>query len=481
MSLFLSTCVLAAAVQPQEVRWEEHRVTGADDQPLVGQLGRLRVPENRSEATGATIELAFVVYPSTNPDPGPPFVYLAGGPGGSGIEGCVGPATGRFVRLLQYGDVIGLDQRGTGLSVPNLIEGPHFPYQLPLDRVVTREDVIAADKESVAKMVAHWIEAGVDLSAYNSAESADDVDAVRAALGYEQVVPYGSSYGSHLALAYLRRHPERVARAVIQKVEGPDHTWKLPSQIQAQLELLHERVAADASISEHVPDLLAIVRELLAQLADEPAVVTLGEGGAGEVTVTCGPYDLQRALTSLLADRGRLEQIPAELYRLLQGDWTSVAETALSIRVDGLPIPMMSLMMDCSSGATPARRSQLEREKADPANLLADAIDGYYEEVCTACGSPDLGDGFRGPLECDAPVLFVSGELDARTPPGNVDEIASGFSNHVHVIVENVGHPAREVLSAEYRALQDAFLRGEAVESCVLSLPSLRFRPVPRN
>ena len=81
------------------------------------------------------------------------------------------------------------------------------------------------------------------------------------------------------------------------KVEGPDSTWKLPSQIQHQMELLHELIAADPEASEYVPDFLGLVRELLDQLREEPVVITLHAGTPREQDVCCGAYDLQRAIS----------------------------------------------------------------------------------------------------------------------------------------------------------------------------------------
>jgi pimeloyl-ACP methyl ester carboxylesterase len=49
-----------------------------------------------------------------------------------------------------------------------------------------------------------------DLKLYTTALAVDDVDEVRAALGYERIDVGGGSYGSFAALTYLRRHPERV-------------------------------------------------------------------------------------------------------------------------------------------------------------------------------------------------------------------------------------------------------------------------------
>ena len=89
---------------------------------------------------------------------------------------------------------------------------------------------------------------GIDLSGYNTAESADDVDALRAALGYDAINVWGRSYGSHLALATLRRHGRHVASIVACCPEGPDHTLKLPSQAQACLERLARLVADDEAL-----------------------------------------------------------------------------------------------------------------------------------------------------------------------------------------------------------------------------------------
>ena len=76
------------------------------------------------------------------------------------------------------------------------------------------------------------------------------------------------------------------------------------------------------------------------------------------------------------------------------------------------------------------------------------------------------------------PVLFVSGDMDARTPPENVEEIRAGFSDHAHVLVEGTGHDARELESEAYRELVREFLAGRAVESTTIRLPLPELRPL---
>lgn len=460
------------------VRWEAHTGRAADGSELIGRLGRIVVPENRSVPDGATIELAFVVYESENPEPGPPIFYLAGGPGGSGVEYGGASVTKPLLNLLEIADVVCLDQRGTGLSVPNLSDAPAFEYSLPLDRPVTRDEVIDAFSLAVEECYDHWTyEEGVDLGAYNTRESADDLDDVRRAIGAEKIVPWGASYGSHLGLAYLRRHPEHAARAVLMKVEGPDDTWKLPSLVQSGLERVHALVAADQEVSKKVPDLMGTIAGLLESLDEEPVTIeTMALGN--KTSLTIGKLDLQYLVSLALGSSRSIAGLPAALYMMEQGEWSHGMRVFLGAR-NGDVGSAMQMMMDCASGASKERRARIEKERKDPKNLLSDAINGpYFLDACESCDGADLGDEFRGPLECDVPVLFVSGEIDVRTPPENVEAIRAGFSNHAHVLVTNSGHDSPEEDDERYCALVHAFLRGEAVDDTTIELPPVRFRAI---
>ena len=101
------------------------------------EFGTLLVPENRSNPESNLIELAFVRFKSTAKNPGSPIVYLAGGPGGSGIFAAKGSRFPLFMALREIGDVIAYDQRGTGFSKPNL--GCYDRLALPLDVAPTRD------------------------------------------------------------------------------------------------------------------------------------------------------------------------------------------------------------------------------------------------------------------------------------------------------------------------------------------------------
>ena len=469
----LSAPNLSAQDAPNVV-FEPYSTRSSFGQELEGQLGRIRVPENRFIEDGKEIEIAFVVYKTKNPNPGSPIMYLVGGPGGPGIATAADIATDPRTNLLESHDVIGLDQRGTGLSLPNLSQGPEFNFDLPLDRAVPREEYLAAAKDSAARCAEFWESGGVDLSAYNSVESAHDIDAVRQALGLDKIILWGSSYGSHLGLSYLRYHSEHVERSVLTKVEGPNSTFKLPSVLQRRLEGLHKLVAENAALSEQVPDLIGTVKALLAQLEAEPVTVTVDRGGR-EMSVTIGSFDLQMLISVALSSSNSLATLPKALYYMSQGEWRHVMGFVVGSRRGDLG-SAMTLAMDCASGASPSRLAQIERERKDPGNLLSDAILApFFPEVCEPCSAGDLGETFRGPIQSKRPILFVSGELDARTPVDNVLEILEGFPDHAHIIATNTGHGQRELESEMVRDLIKYFLEGGTIESCTVELPPVDF------
>ena len=481
--LCVTTLVLLAtfaspspAIEPpasQALEWEPYTGRTAQRGQIEGQVARITVPENRDRPDGPKIEIAFVRYRSSNPEAGPPIFYLAGGPGGSGVSRASFFATHPALDLLAHGDVIGVDQRGVGLSKPNLFE-PEFTYDLPADRAITAKDLIEAYGGAVSECAAYWKKQGVDLASYSTAESADDLDAVRRALGVDKIAIYGESYGSHLALAYLRSHGKHVARAVLSRCEGPDHTWKYPSTVQRCLERLSTLVAADATVGEAMPDLAGTVKQLLDKLDKEPKTLTLRD----DRKVHIGKFDLQLILSQFLGGSREMQTIPAAMHQLSQGDWSLLANIVDRYRGDRIT-GAMPIWMDMASGATAGRLARIEREARDPKNILGDAINfPYHPALRSRCGNPDLGDAFRGPLRCDAPVLMVSGDLDAKTPPQNVDDIVGGLPNGIHVIATNTAHDSRELESREYRNLLRTFLGGGKVESKTIELPPLRFFPV---
>lgn len=443
---------------------------------IEAERGRLLVPEDRSRPTDRLVELAFVRFRSTSATPGSPIVYLAGGPGGSGIEAAHGSRFPLFMALRAVGDVIALDQRGTGRSLPEL----SCPQTLgaPLDRPGSAADLLRRYRERSRACVAHWSAQGVSLSAYNTVESAEDLETLRVALGAPRLTLWGISYGTHLALAYLRRHSERVDRAILAGVEGPDHTYKLPAAIERVLSEVARRSNADPGSRAAIGELVPALERLVDELDRRPLRVELEEPETKRsVGVAIGGFDLRRIVGQILG--GNPEYLPAAVAHLARRDAASpivrrMAELLREERAGSIG-SAMTFSMDCASGASSRRLAKI-RAQARRAPF-GSALDFPFPEVCDAWPGEELGPGFRAPVRSRAPVLLISGTLDARTPPANATEVLLGLRNGRHLVIDGAAHSDPLFLSSPLileRML--AFLRGERVELRPIVVP-LRFVP----
>jgi pimeloyl-ACP methyl ester carboxylesterase len=439
------------------------------------EFGTLLVPEKRSDPKSNLIELAFVRFKSTAKNPGPPIVYLAGGPGGSGIGTARGSRFPLFMALREIGDVIAFDQRGTGYSKPNL--GCYERLAVPLDVAPSREAALTELRKNARNCIEYWRDIQrVDLTGYNTVESADDLEDLRQALGVKQISLWSISYGTHLALATLRRHPQSIHRAILAGTEGPDHTYKLPSNIQKHLEDLAAVVKADAEIGKDIPDLLGLMKSVFDRLDAHPETVEVMDPRTKQnVKVTVNKFVLQYIVANNIGTT-ITANFPALFYRASKGDFTNPAQVWLNISRDDIG-SAMSYMMDCASGQTAARRKRIAREAKG--TLLEDIFNFPFPEICEEWKAPDLGDEFRSPVKANVPVLFISGTLDARTPISNAQEYRAGFPNSTHIIIDGAVHSDPLFLSSpKIKEGMLEFLKGQPVTATRIAAPPMKFAPL---
>lgn len=433
------------------------------------ELGRLRVPENRSDPHSKLIELAFVRFKSTSPNPGSPIVYLAGGPGNSGIQQARGTRFPLFMAMRKIADVIALDQRSIGMSTPNLPCGEALDF--PLDQPVTRESLLSLYKQQSRACAQHWRSEGVDLRGYNANESADDLESLRIALGAKKISLWGISYGTHLALAAIRRHGRTIDRAILAGIEGPDHTDKLPSNYRHHLEMINEAVKADVELSKTIPDFIELANNVVTRLDKEPAIVeAIDPQTKQKIKVVISGFMFRQLLNNLYGT-DTLAYFPYIFYSASKGDYSIITYLLFDNRSSiG---SAMAYMMDCSSGVSTARRQREQRENGDA--LFSD-INFPFMEVCEAWGNPDLGNTFRSPIKSTVAVLFISGTLDAKTPIGNAEEVKRGFPNGIHLIIDGATHSDPLFLSSpKIKEVMFEFMKGSKVSTRKITLPPLRF------
>ena len=472
ITFLLLTALVNAQQKPGTLKLKPYAFENEKKEKVDAEFGTLLVPENRSNPQSNIIELAFVRFKSTAKNPGPPIVYLAGGPGGSGIGAASGSRFPLFMALREIADVIAFDQRGIGHSKPNL--GCFDRLALALDVAPSREAAIKELRANSRRCASFWRDIQrVDLAAYNTNESADDLEDLRKALGANQISLWSISYGTHLAFATMRRHPKSIHRAILAGTEGPDHTYKLPSNIQKHLEDLAALIKADREIGKDIPDFLGLMKSVFDRLDAHPETVEITDPRTKlKVKVIVNKFVMQFIVANNIGTTVT-ERFPALFYRASKGDFTNPAEVWLNQSRSGIG-SAMSYMMDCASGQTAARRERIDREAKG--TLLEDVFNFPLPDVCQEWQAPDLGDAFREPLRSDVPVLFISGTLDARTPVSNAEEYRTGFPNSTHMIIENAVHSDPLFLSSpQIKEGMMQFLRGQRVTVTKITAPPIKF------
>ncbi len=475
----LACCLTGAANRPVkkagDLSWQPYLLETAGGEKVEAELGTLVVPESRKRPDGRLIELSFVRLKSLAPNPGPPIVYLAGGPGGSGIDAARGARHPLFTALRQVADVIALDQRGVGLSA-HVLMLCRESWLLPIDRPGERSTMIDAARRHSRSCAEFLARNQFDLSAYDTDQSADDLEDLRRALGAPRLSLWGVSYGTTLALTALRRHPESFHRAVLAGVEGPGQGLRLPSEVQSFLEQAGRMARTDPGTRDAVPDLLALMRSVLDRLGERPVTVEVfDELARRKVPVTVGRFDLQLMTVQALADSDGLRRLPAEYFEMSRGDFSRLADFVYQRRKGWLG-QAMPYLVDCSQGTPPERWARVLAEEKE--TLLGRVADFPYPEICEGWGLAAPGPATWEPVRSEVPVLLVSGTLDGRTPPQNAVEAAEGLPHSIQLVIEDAGHGDDLLIaSPAIREAIVAFLQGGKLATGRIALPPFRFQP----
>jgi pimeloyl-ACP methyl ester carboxylesterase len=399
------------------------------------QCGRLPVPENPAAPRGRRIELQVAVVPaiSTRKQPDPLFV-LAGGPGmgAAAFYTSVAPV---FERIHRDRDIVLVDQRGTGGS--NALDCESSDEDLYQS---TSAEIVTATERCLRMLGAH-----ADVRFYTTSLAVQDLDQVRAALGYDRINLYGSSYGTIVAQQYLRRFPDRVRSVILDGVVPPELALGATSALDAQAALsgIFSRCVNEPACHARFGDPAAAYRQVRDQLAGHPVWVDLTDPTSGE------PYRLQFS-TYHLSMVLRLASYTPELAALLPldlheagaaGNFSPLAGQFLLIdRVYGDAIAEgMNDTVVCSEDVPFYRVDAQERALLAKTFLGTSQLDGL-EAICKIWPHGPVDSDFHQALHSAVPALLLSGSNDPITPPRYAAQASRGFTHSLSLVIAGFGH-----------------------------------------
>jgi pimeloyl-ACP methyl ester carboxylesterase len=451
------------------------------------ECGYVVVPENRGDPDTGTIRLAVAIFhPPGGPTQPDPIVYLTGGPGGSSLEFLFISFDIAFTPVLDTGrDLIVLDQRGIGYSEPALDCPGVFNLGRDLldmevdGRQITEDEANELFIETVAACEDD-LAAVADLTAYNTAANAADVNDLRLALGYDQVNLWGTSYGTRLALEVMRDYPEGLRSVVLDAVYPPDVDLylEIPANAERAFDTLFESCAADSACDAAFPDLETVFFDTVDRLNEEPATFEVTDALTRERydTVLSGD-DLVAILFSFLYHTEVIPSLPQIIYDAAAGNFDLVALIQGSLMAQQSAVSLgMQLSVQCSEEHAFDSLEEYEAllaEYPELAGFLENALVGVPGFViCEEWDSGQADPIENEPVTSEVPALLMAGEFDPITPPAWARHAAETLSNSTVIEFPGVGHGASVVAGCPFDTMI-AFLDDPATtpdDACVAGM-----------
>ena len=392
-------------------------------------------------------------------------LFLAGGPGQASAQ--ILPMVLEEVRRLFPGyTVAASDQRGSGDSSPL--------------HCAAFEDTAVIDWDEVDDFAERCAEQlGPVRAAFTTKEAAEDLEAVRVALGVDRLVLYGTSYGTKLALAYAIAHPDRVERLLLDSVLplwAPDPFSRstlraIPTVLTAMCRAELCRRATPSAAEDFITLANRLAAERNPAITAEDLLDLMLASDMDDALRAAIPAAVRSALVGDMAPLLRLRRLMIGNFSYGWGETFSAPLFAATTCED--------VTFPWSRGALPTGNEDVWRSTAaglDPAEygpLGPWALTAHsFTRVCLRWPQSPVAPATPSAPVPDVPVLALAGELDLRTPVADAKATADSFHRGSLVVVPHAGH---SVLLSDSTgcasAAVSAWLAGSAQKACSVNGP----------
>jgi pimeloyl-ACP methyl ester carboxylesterase len=430
-ALFLLLFPLASRAQQKTVpRIEPGNCIYQPDGSHKTRCGYLVVLENRARPQGRTIKLPFISVQSNNPSKQPdPVLFTGGGPGLSSLH----PVTSIDRRsLLHDRDYIAFEQRGTHFAQPNLeCEGLGQTIQHAyLDHVSTDEAALAVIRYCRAKLT----QQGIDLSAYNTDESAADIEDLRRLLHIDSLNLLGISYSGGLMMAVLQKYPDHIRSLIL---DSP-----LPEFVNIdEQELANFNEVLTSVLNTADPTLIPSFRTYFTSLNGKIFTLPYTLTNGTTVTLNYGRSEMLAVLKGKLEDYDGIQELPHIVNNMISGQQAPY----LKAYFDGVlsnngSLSGMRLSVYCSDKMAFADPAIIRQQETVLPWLAGFHVNNVYQASCNAWPVEPISAATKKPFYSNVPVLLGAGQLDDACRPTYNDRIHQYFPNSQRLLFTNRQH-----------------------------------------
>jgi pimeloyl-ACP methyl ester carboxylesterase len=448
------------------------------------QCATIDVPIDRSGHVPGTFTLLVHRVPAPQPTGKPPLFYLTGGPGQTNTA-VTARAVIRYGGALRHRDLITFAQRGTG------------PTAISCAALERQENPATAVPACADQL-------GPARNFYTSRDAADDMDAVRQALGVDKIALYGASYGTWVEQGYAIRHPEHVETMVLDSTVGPNQrsdpfgVEQFKGAPSVARKICHRNACRGTT-----KDLYADFLKLFTKLQQKPLAGEVVDATGKAHKVTIGGFQVAALVPDLDINDHLRAELPRAVAGALKGDSGPLARLVASAPIGPPPDPLQAVNQSllnvtrCEEDVhafdrTASPSDRLTQARQQLGTIPPSTFAPFGPEIAfllslepTCAYWPMLADqpSFGSGTPANVPVLLVRGEFDIRSTLSSTQTVAKEFPQATILIVPNAGHSAtRRAAPNCARTAVTRYLNGQGPGQCKPGVDPFAARPlVPRS
>ncbi|MEE9313433.1 MAG: alpha/beta hydrolase [Rhizobiaceae bacterium] len=430
-------------------------VNAGDAGDFIVSFEEFEVPLLSSKPSGEQLTIQYARIQRRGAKGGIPTFYFSGGPGQSAIRIVKNyQSRGRlnkiFRMLSHHGPIYFMDQRGTGGSQPDqrvckpedelpaIVNGSEKEYQ-------ARAKALA---EKCRRMIHDY---ATYVQSVDTILSAADFEHLRTHIGAPKIRVFGISYGSHIALSYIRSFGQHVDRAILALVEGPDHSFKLPLQFDAAVKKIDLM-----RVKNSQPPIYDLLKSTLKKFKKNQLVIVRSDAGSTS-KLSISQFELKMFVKGFFGSNRKIDNLHRQLAKSDYNRLYKYVHRRRQLR----KLRLKYYVTDCASYSSESRMALITSQQKT--SLLGNALNFPFPSICSELNVTPLDNQFRSPVKSGVPTLLFSGDQDYKTPTANAVDVSKGFTNFLHVVEREGFH--RICTKKECLNILNKFLQSKSITS----------------